>query len=102
MPVPAFTSVEEALGFMYVVEGATLGGAYILKALSRNANILAAVNEFNYYGVYGDLIGPRWKNFQAVLLANVASTTQEDTCIEAAKKAFDGFRDVFKATVATV
>lgn len=93
---PVFQSVEEALGFMYVVEGATLGGAYILKALNRNSNILAQVKEFNYYGVYGETIGAKWKSFQAALLNTITTKEQEDKTIEAAKHGFDIFRDVFK------
>lgn len=88
-------SKAEALGMMYVVEGATLGGAYILKALKRNPNIVGQVPEFNYYGVYGEEIGPKWKTFQQVLIDQVNTTALEDEAIEAAKKSFDLFKEVF-------
>lgn len=89
-------SLEEALGMMYVVEGATLGGAYILKALLRTP-AMKDITTYNYYGVYGDTIGPKWKAFQQVLLTKVTTKEQEDKAIEAASKTFVLFKDVFVA-----
>lgn len=93
-------SLEEALGMMYVLEGATLGGAYILKALVRTPS-MQSVTTYNYYGVYGEMIGPKWKAFQQVLISNVTTKEQEDKAIEAASKTFQLFKDVFVAGQAT-
>lgn len=93
-------SVEEALGMMYVLEGATLGGAYILKALLRTES-MSAVTTYNYYAVYGDLIGPNWKTFQQVLLNTITTKEQEDKTIAAAAKTFELFKTIFTATKAT-
>jgi heme oxygenase len=90
-----YSTVEEALGAMYVVEGATLGGAYILKALQRNPAI-SVLGEFYYYGVYGELIGTHWKNFQAALLEYVSTNEQENNAIESAKQTFDFFAEIFR------
>jgi heme oxygenase len=102
LPVVDITinSLEEALGMMYVLEGATLGGSYILKALLRTES-MSAVKEYNYYGVYGDLIGPYWKNFQQVLLSNITTKEQEDQTIAAASKAFELFKNIFSGNQAT-
>lgn len=89
-------SLEEALGMMYVLEGATLGGAYILKALVRTPS-MQDVKTYNYYGVYGDTIGPKWKTFQQVLISNITTKEQEDKTIAAASKTFELFKDVFVA-----
>jgi heme oxygenase len=94
------SSVEEALGIMYVLEGATLGGAYILKALKRTES-MNAINDYHYYGVYGEMIGPNWKTFQQVLLDNITTKEQEDKTIAAAAKAFELFRDIFAGTQAS-
>jgi heme oxygenase len=89
-----FQTSAEALGAMYVLEGATLGGAYIYKALQRNP-VVAPLGKFNYYSVYGDLIGPNWKSFQEALIKHVQTKELEDLAIESAKQAFDFFRDIF-------
>lgn len=93
-------SLEEALGMMYVLEGATLGGAYILKALLRTPS-MKDITTYHYYGVYGDQIGPNWKAFQQVLLNTVTTKEQEDKAIDAASKTFQLFKDVFVAGQAT-
>lgn len=101
-PIPAvpqinvtYTTLAEALGAMYVVEGATLGGAYIYKALQRNTAI-APIGKFSYYGVYGDQIGPNWKKFQEALNKHIHTKELEDQTIESAKQAFDLFRNIFE------
>jgi heme oxygenase len=87
-------SLEEALGMMYVLEGATLGGSYILKALLRTPS-MQSITSYNYYGVYGDTIGPKWKTFQQILLSNVDTKEKEDVAIAAAAKTYQIFKDVF-------
>jgi heme oxygenase len=89
-----YTNMAEALGAMYVLEGATLGGAYIFKALQRNP-VVAPLGKFNYYSVCGEKIGPNWKAFQEGLIANINTTELEDKAIESAKKTFDLFKDIF-------
>lgn len=100
-PVPSvpqidvtYNTLAEALGAMYVVEGATLGGAYIYKALQRNP-VVAPVGKFGYYGVYGDQIGPNWKKFQEGLNKHINTKELEDETIESAKRAFDLFKAIF-------
>lgn len=55
-----------ALGAMYVLEGATMGGAVIVKQLKLNPNFTADY-QFNYYSIYKENLMPNWKNFVAVL-----------------------------------
>jgi heme oxygenase (biliverdin-IX-beta and delta-forming) len=100
-PIPALPSISisydttaKALGAMYVVEGATLGGAYIFKALQRNPNI-APIGSFNYYSVYGDAIGPNWKTFQEGLIQAVNTPELEDEAIKSAKQTFELFTTIF-------
>jgi heme oxygenase len=96
MPI---NSVEDALGIMYVLEGATLGGAYILKALKRTES-MSSITEYNYYSVYGEQIGPFWKSFQQVLLDNIKTKEQEDKTIAAASNAFEVFKTIFTSNSA--
>ncbi len=51
-----------AMGALYVLEGATLGGSVILKQLQLNPNFIPD-QDFNYYGVYGKELIPKWQNF---------------------------------------
>ena len=58
-----------ALGAAYVLEGSTLGGQVILRQLQKIPEI-AETSAFHYYGLYGDQVGKRWKQFKS--LANQA------------------------------
>ncbi|MDX5321914.1 MAG: biliverdin-producing heme oxygenase, partial [Bacteroidota bacterium] len=62
-----FNSLHEALGAFYVMEGSTLGGSVISRQLAKTES-LQSVPEFNFYGCYGDMVGPNWKAFQGVLI----------------------------------
>ncbi|RZK39428.1 MAG: hypothetical protein EOO90_18755 [Pedobacter sp.] len=57
-----------ALGAMYVLEGATLGGSVIVKQLKLNPNF-KETQTFGYYGCYGDKLIPNWQQFLSVLNA---------------------------------
>lgn len=59
---PATDDAAAALGALYVLEGASLGGRIIHR---RVAGALGVTPEHGaaYYHGYGDLTGPRWKEF---------------------------------------
>jgi heme oxygenase (biliverdin-IX-beta and delta-forming) len=57
-------SAAEAIGLLYVVEGATLGGKVIRKALSASGGDLAGLE---FLDPYGEAAGARWRSFLAVL-----------------------------------
>jgi len=90
-----FSSLHEALGAFYVMEGSTLGGSVISRQLAKTES-LSSVSEFNFYGCYGDMVGPNWKAFQAVLLEQGSDTEKEDQMVAGAAKAFDYFRVIFE------
>lgn len=89
----------EALGAFYVLEGSTLGGAMIARHLAKNPN-LTQVEEYRFYGCYGDLVGPRWKAFQQALIAYSTSAEIEDAMVQSACKTFEYFTGIFKNSVA--
>lgn len=91
----SFSSLHEALGAYYVMEGSTLGGTVIGRQLAKTPS-LESITEFNFYGCYGDQVGPNWKAFQAVLLEQASSTEAEDQMVAGAAKAFDYFRGIFE------
>jgi heme oxygenase (biliverdin-IX-beta and delta-forming) len=85
-----------AMGVYYVLEGSTLGGSVISRQLAKNELIAAAgVNEFNFYGCYGDMVGPRWKAFQQVLINVATDTAAEDKMVAGASAAFNAMTEMF-------
>ncbi|WP_125723647.1 biliverdin-producing heme oxygenase [Flavobacterium ustbae] len=81
-------STPFALGILYVVEGSTLGGRFILKNVSKFPE-LSGDKGVSYFNGYGDRTGSFWKLF----LNFVATYEQENNCgdeiIEGAVFAFD-------------
>ncbi|RZL45472.1 MAG: hypothetical protein EOP00_17385 [Pedobacter sp.] len=51
-----------AMGALYVLEGATLGGSVIVKQLQQNPNFNTDF-KFSYYGVYGKDLIANWQAF---------------------------------------
>lgn len=75
-----------ALGAMYVLEGATMGGSVIIKQLAKNDNFSDQFG-FHYYNCYRDQLMPKWKQFVQVL-----NTLPED----AHQDSIDGANFMFK------
>lgn len=63
-PVAPPASRAEALGFLYVLEGSTLGGQVIRKQLLKLGRSLDGLS---FLDPYGTDTGQRWKGFLAVL-----------------------------------
>ena len=81
-------SIPFALGVMYVVEGSSLGGRYILK------NISSALGHDDdkgaqYFSGYGNTTGSLWKNFLAAITKYEEEHQCSDEIIEGAIFAFD-------------
>lgn len=80
---PAFAGQAEALGFQYVLEGATLGGRVIRRQAAGRGLALAGLS---FFDVYGSETGARWRAFLDVLETRCA-----DQAAEAARGARRGF-----------
>ncbi|NBL65301.1 heme oxygenase [Flavobacterium sp. NST-5] len=85
--IDANTSVGFAMGIMYVLEGSTLGGRFILKNISEKLN-LDENKGASYFSGYGNKTGNFWKNFLANLTSFEAENNAEITIIEGADFAF--------------
>lgn len=83
---PKYTNTAEALGGMYVVEGATLGGNVIARRL-KEIPVLAE-QPFHFYTVYGDELSNNWLVFKDVLDTKVQPEDFEK-CIAKANETFD-------------
>lgn len=58
-----FEQEAAALGALYVLEGATLGGNIIVKHLKTNPQFISLDLHFHYYQAYGDKVFVFWKKF---------------------------------------
>lgn len=83
---PKVSSVGEALGLLYVLEGSTLGGRVIRRSLTEQGSDMRGLS---FLDPYGERTGERWRAFLAVL--DRALRTPE--AVEAAVRgAVAGFR----------
>lgn len=79
------SSEAEALGMLYVIEGASLGGNVIKKQLQKNPDFSTV--DFHYFGMYGDQIGMFWKNFTSTI-NNYFSEEQYSEVLKGAERAY--------------
>lgn len=89
-------SVPFALGMLYVIEGSSLGGRFILKNVTTISG-LDTGNGIAYFSGYGDKTGSYWKNFLNFLSEYEQNYNQGDVVIEGAIYAFDSIYNHFRS-----
>jgi heme oxygenase len=90
LDVPA-GSIAQALGVMYVLEGATLGLSIVTRRLPASHPALDGAGRF--MAAYGQDTGSRWSAFQR-MLATVPPEEWSSSCV-AARATFSTFQRVF-------
>jgi heme oxygenase len=80
--IPRVASVPDALGVLYVLEGATLGGKVIARLAGRSLG-LTREHGAAFFGAYGPEVGARWKAFGAVAERHAAAPEAAVACFEA-------------------
>lgn len=88
-------SVPFALGILYVVEGSTLGGRFILKNVSKVSQ-LSGDKGVSYFNGYGEKTGSFWKSFLGFLSEYEQENNNGDAIIEGAVFAFDSIYNHFE------
>jgi len=88
-------NTAEVLGALYVLEGATLGGNVIKRHILANPNFKDHEAGLNYYGVYGEELSTKWKNFVSVLNERVVEADYE-RCINSANQTFNNLINLSK------
>jgi heme oxygenase len=83
-------SIPRALGCMYVMEGATLGGTVIKRSLKQVPEIVDS-GAMSYYAGYGRQTGSRWKQFKDTVIQQVVSEEDEQVFIETASATFRAY-----------
>ena len=94
-PIQHKISTCFALGYMYVIEGSTLGGRVILKHLQSKLGIDENKNGAFFAG-YGLLTGRTWKRFLQILADYTYEMQCGDEVIEGAKHAFGSIHSYFE------
>ena len=84
--LPPHATVAAAFGCLYVLEGATLGGQVISRALRKSLGVTPETGGRFFHG-YGDRTGPMWQAFRTALTAAV-TPADADEVVAAAKDTF--------------
>lgn len=64
--VPQYASLQEAMGAMYVTEGATLGGQFLVKRIESNLG-LENGHGYSFFEGYRQQTSKMWNEFKALL-----------------------------------
>ncbi len=81
---PVLNSACAALGAMYVLEGATLGGRVI--ATQLRASVVGRAG-YSYFDCYGERTGSMWNSFRQTL-ASASSPESDSVIVGSAKEMF--------------
>lgn len=86
--LPVVPTLSRALGCLYVLEGATLGGAFIARQLARSLG-LGPGNGGAFYHGYGQQTGLMWNGFRRALAACAETGSIDQTpLVQAAAETF--------------
>ncbi len=88
--------INFALGFMYVTEGSTLGGLYILKQLGPKLKLDETNGGSFFYG-YGKDTGKRWNDFLTYMTEHINKNGNTDELVEGAMYAFSTIHHFFES-----
>lgn len=84
--LPALDTMPAALGSMYVVEGATLGGQIVSRHLAVALGIEPGRGTA-FFGSYGAEVGPMWRRFGDALAAHAGF--EDGRIVAAAQETFE-------------
>jgi heme oxygenase len=85
------TNLDFALGCLYVLEGATLGGQVISRHLAKLG--IGPENGGRFFNGYGAKTGEMWKSFQTSATAYCVTDDQIDEAVNGAQSTFRKFLD---------
>lgn len=94
-PVPSYRSPDEVLGGLYVLEGSTLGGAVIVRRLTRDLALTPQAGAA-YFNAHGPQAGVMWNAFRRLLDDDRVGWDHAHV-IRGAQRTFDVLIDLFSA-----
>ena len=80
--------LPEAMGMLYVIEGSTLGGRFILKNILSVPGI-DEPSATSYFKGYGSQTGSYWKSFLTIISAYAKKNGEEEKIFQGAVDAFE-------------
>jgi heme oxygenase len=90
--VPQVSDTAAALGCFYVLEGATLGGQYLLPLVQRKLG-LSADHGASYLASYGADVSAMWQRFGAAVEAHCQTPQATASAVAAAQTTFIALQD---------
>lgn len=88
--LPATAAATQALGCLYVVEGATLGGQVLRRRIGPRLG-LTADRGLAFFSNYGDAAAGMWRAFGEALERFSGDGSHDDAVVAAARATFDAF-----------
>jgi heme oxygenase (biliverdin-IX-beta and delta-forming) len=88
--IAPFPSVPQALGQLYVLEGATLGGQVITRHL-RKMLPLKKTAGLSFFYSYGNEVSERWRQYREVMTRQITTAAQQELAVTAAVETFEAF-----------
>lgn len=85
--VPEVATLAQAVGTLYVIEGATLGGQIIRRHLQSKLGLDAGCGA-SFFCSYGDQVGPMWMQYMAFATECALNPETEDEIVAAAVRLF--------------
>ena len=85
--LPRPGSMAAALGAMYVLEGATLGGQIIVRLINKSLGLAPPLGA-GFYAGYGLHNGSMWLSFKAVTLRHLESRASIEEAVHTARETF--------------
>lgn len=103
LPLPAVDDEARALGVSYVMEGSSLGGLYLARAVGGPLGLEPGADGLRYLSLRGAGTKAAWNAFTARLedWAARASLPEQDRACEAAERTFGAYVAAFAATGAS-
>lgn len=85
--LPAIRNRADAAGCQYVLEGATLGGQVIRRAVADRLGLRPGAG-CSFFAAYGDRVGAMWNEFRDEVEANPWTAAEQDQIVETAQLTF--------------
>jgi heme oxygenase (biliverdin-IX-beta and delta-forming) len=98
--LPRPSSMAAALGAMYVLEGATLGGQVILRMIDKNLQ-LSAPRGAGFHAGYGPHNGSMWLSFKAAATRQLDNSARIDEAVHTARETFITYEAWIQAAAKT-
>lgn len=86
--LPLIKTFAEALGCVYVLEGAAHGSAFLSRRLQESLK-LTPEQGLSYYNRYGNKLGAFWHEFRGVMDEVSSDEQKADQIIESARQTFE-------------